>query len=79
MPVCNSTAIVLFPHRNSSWFKQAGKHMHSFHSEKRALSSAQVSKQPGMKLKTLKHRQNKSRQMQSQATKKKKQKQKKIG
>lgn len=78
MPVCNSTAIVLFPHRNSSWFKQAGKHMHSFHSEKRALSSAQVSKQPGMKLKTLKHRQNK-RQMQSQATKKKKQKQKKIG
>lgn len=72
VPACNSTAIVLFPHRNSSWFKQAGKHMHSFHREKHALSGAQVGRQPGMKLKTLRHRQNKCRQMQPRVTEKKK-------
>lgn len=48
--------------------------MHSFHREKHALSGAQVRRQPGMKLKTLRHRQNKCRQMQPRVMGKKKKK-----
>lgn len=45
--------------------------MHSFHREKHALSSAQVGRQPGMKLKTFGHRKNKCWQMQPQVMGKK--------